>query len=76
MENCHTNHTNYQGLIFNCPFDGELDNCNYKQIRRFTIKKRLAYYDALAEQEKMTLIEKHLQCLSAREKKTLFYESQ
>jgi len=69
-------YTNYYGLIFNCPVGSEAINCDYKEIRQLKAKERLAYYNALPEYEKDKLIEKHQQCLSVREKKTLFHESQ
>jgi hypothetical protein len=69
-------YANYYGLIFNCPVGNEAINCDYKQIRQLKTKERLAYYNALSEYEKDKLIEKHQQCLLAREKKTLFHESQ
>jgi len=73
MEKCYTS---YYGLLFNCPVDGGLESCGFKRIRQFTLKKRLIYFDALTMNEKKTLIEKHQKCLSVREKKTLFHESQ
>jgi hypothetical protein len=66
----------YYGLIFDCPVGNEVANCEFKNIRKFRIKERLVYYDKLAEEEKIDLIEKHQRCLSAREKKSLFHESQ
>ena len=69
-------YTNYHGLIFNCPVGHEAIKCNYKKIRQLKSKERLAYYNALPDNEKDRLLEKHLQCLSVREKKTLFHESQ
>ena len=69
-------YTNYYGLIFNCPVGKELIDCDFKTIRQLKTKERITYYNALTEQEKDSLIEKHQQCLSVREKKTLFHESQ
>jgi len=69
-------YTNYYGLIFECPVGSELVNCAFKKIRQIKTKERLTYFDALTDEEKKTLIEKHQKCLSVREKKTLFYESQ
>ena len=69
-------YANYYGLIFNCPVGSEAMSCDYRKIRQLKIKERLVYYNALPEQEKDKLIEKHQQCLSGREKKTLFHESQ
>ena len=68
--------TSYYGLLFNCPVDDGLESCGFKRIRQFNLKDRLIYYDALTMNEKKTLIEKHQRCLSVREKKTLFHESQ
>ena len=73
MTNCYEN---YYGLIFNCPVGKDLNGCEYKIIRKLSTKERLAYYSALTEEEKDKLIEKHQVCLSLREKKTLFHESQ
>jgi len=73
MDKCFTN---YYGLIFNCPIGNETVGCDYNQIRQLKTKERLAFYDALSEHEKDKLLVKHLQCLSVREKKTLFHESQ
>jgi len=69
-------YTNYYGLIFNCPVGNELGNCDFKKVRQLKTKDRLAYYEAMAEPEKDALIEKHQRCLSVRENKTLFHESQ
>jgi hypothetical protein len=69
-------YTNYYGLIFNCPVGNEAISCDYKEIRQLKTKERLAYYNALPEYEKDKLIENHQKCLSVREKKTLFHESQ
>lgn len=69
-------YTNYYGLLFNCPVGAELDGCGYKKVRQFKSKERLIYYDTLNDVEKDLLIRRHQQCLSSREKKTLFHESQ
>ena len=69
-------YTNFYGLIFNCPAGDELINCDFKIIRQLKTKERIDYFNALTEQEKNALIEKHQRCLSVREKKTLFHESQ
>lgn len=69
-------YTNYYGLIFNCPVGNELINCDFKKVRQLKTKDRLAYYEAMAKPEKDALIEKHQKCLSVRENKTLFHESQ
>ena len=69
-------YTNYHGLIFNCPVGYESIKCDYKKIRQLETKERLTFYNALTVYEKERLLEKHLQCLSVREKKTLFHESQ
>lgn len=68
--------SNYYGLIFDCPVGSEEVGCEFKNIRQFKIKERLAYYNKLADAEKISLIERHQRCLSAREKKSLFHESQ
>ena len=73
MEN---SYSRYYGLLFDCPVDDGLANCGYKRIRLLNLKDRLVYYDALTENEKQALIEKHQKCLCVREKKTLFHESQ
>jgi hypothetical protein len=69
-------YTNYYGLIFSCPIGKELSNCDFKAVRQLKTKDRLAYYEGMTEKEKEKLIEKHQRCLSVREKKTLFHESQ
>jgi hypothetical protein len=69
-------YTNYYGLIFGCPIGNELFECDYRVVRQLKTKERLAYYEAMTEEEKDALIEKHQKCLSVREKKTLFHESQ
>ena len=69
-------YTNYYGLMFNCPVGHESIKCDYKKIRQLETKERLTFYNALTVYEKERLLEKHLQCLSVREKKTLFHESQ
>ncbi len=73
MEN---QYTNYYGLIFGCPVGCELDECGFVSIRQLRIQDRLSYYDTLTFHEKIALIKKHQQCLSVREKKSLFHESQ
>jgi len=70
------NFTDYYGLVFSCPVGVELSSCDFKQIRQLKIKERLTFFDALTEHEKGKLIAKHQKCLNAREKKTLFHESQ
>ena len=69
-------YANYYGLIFGCPIGNELIDCDFRAVRQLKTKERLAYYEAMTEQEKDVLIEKHQKCLSVREKKTLFHESQ
>jgi hypothetical protein len=73
MENYHSN---YYGLIFNCPMGLETASCGYKNIRHLSIKERLNYIDVLTESKKKILVENHQQCLLVREKKSLFHESQ
>jgi len=70
MENCYTN---FYGLIFNCPVGNEVESCIFKKIRLLSLKERINYYNALTEEEKMSLIEKHHNCLSCREKKSPFF---
>jgi hypothetical protein len=71
-----SNYSNYYGLIFNCPVGIETEDCQFKSIRQFPLKDKLNYYNAMTEAEKMIMIRKHKHCLSVREKKTLFHESQ
>jgi hypothetical protein len=68
--------SNYYGLIFNCPVENELNSCVYSKIRVLPLKERITYYNALTEDEKKILIEKHQCCLAVREKKSLFHKSQ
>jgi hypothetical protein len=68
--------TNYYGLIFSCPVGLELESCEFKNVRQHESKDKLIYYEALNMAEKEKLIKGHQKCLSAREKKTLFHESQ
>ena len=67
---------NYYGLVFGCPVGKELHNCGYRIIRQMKTKDRIAYYETMAENQKDSLIKKHQKCLSVRENKTLFHESQ
>jgi hypothetical protein len=67
---------NYYGLMFNCPFDSELENCSLKRMRQKDAKDRLKYYQTLTLPEKDHMINHHHQCLLVREKKSLFHESQ
>ena len=67
---------NYLGLIFDCPVGGELSDCGFRSLRKCVAKERLNYYEALSITERESLIEQHQRCLSKREKKTLFHESQ
>lgn len=66
----------YYGLIFNCPVGEEVDDCKYGKIRRLPIKERFSYFNDMTENEIGLLINYHLCCLSVREKKSLFHESQ
>jgi len=70
------NYSDYYGLLFNCPFDTELDVCALKNMRLRTTKERLIYYEALTLNERKALINQHQECLLVREKKSLFHESQ
>jgi hypothetical protein len=71
MENCYSN---YFGLIFKCPVESELYGCVYKKLRRLPSKEKIAYYNALTEDEKKVLIEKHQHCLAVREKKSTIFK--
>jgi hypothetical protein len=70
------NFSDYYGLLFNCPFDKELELCALKHMRLHTTKERLKYFEALTITERKALINKHHKCLLIREKKSLFHESQ
>jgi len=72
MEKCNSN---YYGLIFKCPVESELKSCVYSHIRELLSKERIVYYDALTDDEKKMLIEKHQRCLAARETKSLIHKS-
>ncbi len=67
---------NYLGLIFDCPVGCELPNCSFSHIRKFKIEERLTFYENLSGKERSALVEKHHKCITRREKKTLFHESQ
>ena len=69
-------YSNYYGLLFNCPFESELEHCALKNMRQRTAKERLIYYEALTLSERKVLIKKHHNCLLVRENKSLFHESQ
>ncbi len=62
-------YTDYYGLLFSCSFDHELNSCMFKKLRQLTARERLTYYDALTLEEKKSLINRHKECLSVREKK-------
>lgn len=66
----------YYGLIFNCPMGEEVDECKYRKIRKLPIKERLSYFNAMTEYEFNLLVNFHQNCLSVRETKSLFHESQ
>lgn len=70
------NYSNYYGLLFNCPFGNEVYTCVLNGIRKIGAKERLVYYEALTSNERRVLIKRHHECLMAREKKSLFHESQ
>jgi hypothetical protein len=70
------NYSDYYGLLFNCPFDKELELCALKNMRLHTTKERFIYYEALTITERKALINQHHKCLLIREKKSLFHESQ
>lgn len=69
-------YTNYVGLIFGCPIGAPLSTCDFNAVRQLKSRDRITYYNAMTEKEKDVLIERHQRCLSVREKKTLFHESQ
>ena len=66
----------YYGLIFNCPVGEEVDGCKYRKIRKLPVKERFSYLNAMTEIELAILVNNHQYCLSVREKKSLFHESQ
>jgi len=75
-ENMTKGDINYLGLIFDCPVGKELPNCSFGYIRKFKVRERLTHYEALSNKERDFMVEQHQNCLSSREKKTLFHESQ
>jgi hypothetical protein len=69
-------YSDFYGLLFNCPFDIELDVCAIKKMRLRTTRERINYFEALTMEERKALINEHHACLLIREKKSLFHESQ
>lgn len=67
---------NYLGLIFDCPIGNELPNCSFSHIRKGKTRERLTHYESLTNKERDFMVEHHQHCISRREKKTLFHESQ
>lgn len=68
--------TNYYGLLFGCPVGNEMRTCCFKEIRKYPLTEKINFYELMTEPEKLELIGKHRHCLSVRDKKTLFHESQ
>lgn len=55
------------GLIFNCPFLEELDDCPFRGIRKLLPKEKINYILALTLNEEAKLIKHHRMCLARRE---------
>lgn len=55
------------GLIFECPFQVELDNCPFHKIRNLPPKERVISIMKLTENRKSKLIRHHELCLQKRE---------
>ena len=55
------------GLIFECPFQEELDDCPFYGIRKLSPKERVFCIMKLSEDEKTKLIRHHKLCLKRRE---------
>jgi hypothetical protein len=55
------------GLIFECPFQEELDNCPFYGIRKLSLKERVYCIMKLSEDKKTKLIRHHELCLKRRE---------
>lgn len=66
----------YYGLIFSCPVGEDVEGCKYRKIRKLPLKERISYFNAMTEHEITRLINYHHACISVREKKSLFHESQ
>ena len=54
----------YIGLLFECPFKNENDDCPYKNIRLLDIKQRIELHNKMYTAD---FINSHVECLRKRE---------
>lgn len=54
----------YIGLLFECPFIREIDDCPFKGIRQMEVNARIRHYYALKTNEHLNF---HMECLLRRE---------
>lgn len=71
MKDKHLSHkdlkSKYLGLIFNCPYGQELENCPLIPLRKLDIDKRVQCWESLTREELIKILEHHKQCLLNRE---------
>lgn len=56
-----------EGLIFGCPFDEEVDNCPFSEIRKLSPGARIDGLRNLTHAEKAKYGHHHKECLARRE---------
>lgn len=58
-----------EGLIFGCPFQEEVDNCPFSEIRKLSTGARIDGIKNLTDAEKAKYRNHHKECLTRRETK-------
>lgn len=58
---------NYIGLVFECPFQSELENCPFSFTLQLDIKDRIDLYNKYPNEEFINMLCKHIQCFTERE---------
>lgn len=59
------------GLIFNCPFKIEIENCPFKTLREIETRDRIVFIETLSGKEILELLSLHQYCLTTRERDLL-----
>lgn len=57
---------NYLGLLIECPFENELDNCTFSLIRRLSLKLALLNWQRMSYTEQKNWILMHCECMKSR----------
>jgi len=67
------NYFGLSGLIFACPFGEARDTCPFKLIQALSIDSRIDYIESLSNNQLITLLTRHKNCLCSREIKSIRY---